>query len=404
MSKRVLLISTVWPEPVSSAAGVRTLQILEFCKKAGYLVQVSSPSASNDFEKALQNSGFITHALPANDSRFDELVKSFNPEVVIFDRFLMEEQFASRVVEHAPNAIRIIDSQDLHFLRKSRGATPGQWLHDEVERELASILRSDHTWLLSDFEHELLQTEFQIDPSYISTMGFSYPEEYRPFVEGRDHFVWIGNFRHAPNMDSFDWLVKEIWPQVQAQLPLTELHIYGAYPSESVMKMDRAVPGFRVMGPAKDVSETLSHYRVLMAPLRFGAGIKGKIVESWRVGLPVLTTSIGAEGMRLESGEFGGAVSDYTSAGRETAEFVKATVSFYHDVEAQKKSVELGQQTMREKFSFETNFLNFYQTIEGIFKIKRRLRNQRWIQKILWREQFRSTQYFSKWIEAKNRI
>ncbi|MCM0606763.1 MAG: glycosyltransferase [Xanthomonadaceae bacterium] len=402
MSKRVLLISTVWPEPVSSAAGVRTLQILEFCQKAGYLVQVSSPSAFNAFQTALETRGIPTHAIPANDSRFDELVRTFNPDVVIYDRFLMEEQFGARVFECVPQALRIIDSQDLHFLRKSRAATPGQWLEDDVERELASIYRSDHTWLLSDFEHELLVGEFQVDPSYVSTMGFSYKEEYKPCQTGRDHFVWIGNFRHAPNLDSFEWLVRDLWPKIRSQLPHAELHIYGAYPPESVMKMNGAVPGLKVLGPARDVSETLIKYRALLSPLRFGAGIKGKIAESWRVGLPVVTTPIGAEGMRLNTGEFGGAVSERSSPGNEAEDFIRTAVSFYEDSDAQEKSVILGQQTLSTKFSFETNFLHFYQTIEGVSKIKRRLRNQRWTQKILWREQFRSAQYFSKWIELKN--
>lgn len=398
MSKRVLLISTVWPEPTSSAAGVRTLQVLEFCKKAGYLVQVSSPSSFNAFQTALEQQGIPTHAIHANDSKFDELVCTFNPDVVIFDRFLMEEQFGSRVYEHAPSAIRIIDTQDLHFLRKSRAATPGQWLEDDVERELASIFRSDHAWLLSSFEHELLMSEFQVDPSFISTMGFSYPEEYLKYESGRKNFAWIGNFRHAPNMDSFEKLVKDLWPKIRAELPEQELHVYGAYPTEQVMAMDRKTPGLRVMGPAKDVTETLKKYSCLLAPLHFGAGIKGKIAESWRAGVPVVTTPVGSEGMCLEDGRFGGLIA------KSDAEFVGQAVTIYQSEQMAKESVEVGQQTMREKFSFETNFLHFFQTIEGVSKIKRRLRNQRWIQKILWREQFRSTQYFSRWIELKNRI
>jgi len=400
---KTVLISTVWPEPTSSAAGVRTLQLLLFCQRAGFDTLVISPSQSNSFRTALDEQGFKTLQIPANDSSFDRAILEFKPELVIFDRFLMEEQFGARVQENAPEALRVIDTQDLHFLRKSREQSQHlqekqRWLEPETQRELASIYRSDHTWLLSSYELGLLKTEFKVDPSLISTLGFSYREQYLPWSVETQHCAWIGNFRHAPNYDSVMWLARSIWPLVRAKLPKAELHIYGAYPPADVMKLNAPTQGLVVHGPAQDVTDTLKQYRLSLAPLRFGAGIKGKIAESWKAGVPVVTTALGAEGMCMSDGSFGG----WLAASSDDQSFAEAVVSAYQSDAGRESAVKTGQEILREQFSFEKNYSKFVHTVNDLKLNRERLRSERWIQKILWQQQMRSTEYFSRWIELKN--
>jgi glycosyltransferase involved in cell wall biosynthesis len=104
------------------------------------------------------------------------------------------------------------------------------------------------------------------------------------------HFVTIGNFMHKPNVDSILWLKETLWPQIRAQLPSAELHVWGAYAQDRHRHLTNKKQGFFVKGHADDCFDTLSRYRVLLAPLRFGAGIKGKVADSWAVGTPVVTT------------------------------------------------------------------------------------------------------------------
>ena len=121
-------------------------------------------------------------------------------------------------------------------------------------------------------------------------------------------FVYCG--RHAPNADSVHLLSRTIWPQLRAAFrarhpampvsALPEMHVYGAYPdTTSAAQFDQPSEGFRVFGPIGNHLKKLSQYRALLAPLRFGAGVKGKIADAWLAGLPVVTTPIGAEGMYL---------------------------------------------------------------------------------------------------------
>src|SRR5690606_23220294 len=113
-SKRLLFLGYVWPEPTSSAAGVRTWNLLQFFLEEGWQIQFISPSKRSDFTEALEGAGIETQSFDANDSRFDAFVESWSPDLAIFDRFGMEEQFGWRVKDSSPRTFRIVDTQDLH--------------------------------------------------------------------------------------------------------------------------------------------------------------------------------------------------------------------------------------------------------------------------------------------------
>jgi glycosyltransferase involved in cell wall biosynthesis len=118
----------------------------------------------------------------------------------------------------------------------------------------------------------------------------------------REDLVFVGSFRHLPNIDAACWLADEIFPIVRAALPTIRLHLVGADAPESVLALARH-PGIEFHGHVPELEPLLDHARINLAPLRFGAGIKGKINQSLARGLPVVATSCAVEGMFLNDGE-----------------------------------------------------------------------------------------------------
>ena len=118
--QQVLIIGYVWVEPNSSAAGSRMLQLIEQFLKQNWKVTFASPAQKSETAASLNSLGVDEVSIELNNTSFDYFVKDLKPTIVLFDRFMMEEQFGWRVAENCPNAVRILDTEDLHFLRKTR--------------------------------------------------------------------------------------------------------------------------------------------------------------------------------------------------------------------------------------------------------------------------------------------
>ena len=116
--KRLLIIGYVWPEPTSSAAGSRMMQLIKLFLVRNYEVIYASPARASEYAINFEELGITKKKITTNSSDFDEYVSELSPQVVMFDRFMMEEQFGWRVAENCPDAIRILDTEDLHFLEK----------------------------------------------------------------------------------------------------------------------------------------------------------------------------------------------------------------------------------------------------------------------------------------------
>jgi glycosyltransferase involved in cell wall biosynthesis len=266
--------------------------------------------------------------------------------------------------------------------------------------------------ILSSFEFELLRDRFRVPENLLLELGFSYPDPdlalRRPFTERR-HLVSIGNFRHLPNRDSAFWMARTLWPRIREALAErgdreTELHLYGAYPPKEMMALDDPKGRFRVLGPADDSIATLRNYRTLFAPLRFGAGIKGKIADAWSAGIPVVTTPIGAEGMRISGAElsygearFGGEVADTED------ELVASVVRVHGDESEQRLLVEAGDRSLETLYSVEGNRRKLFARLEAFEASDglARMREANMVGRILRADFHGRTKYFSKWIEAK---
>ena len=408
---KVLFIAAVWPEPTSSAAGIRFRQLIDTCQEAGFAITVSSACQSNTFQEELESSGIQTVRFEPNDSTFDEFIRELMPDIVIFDRFMLEEQFSWRVKACCPQAVRILDSCDLHSLRRLREAkikrgepiipaTDVDLSEPDVLRELAAIYRSDHTLVVSDYEQDLLITGYGIDASLLSLLRFWYQEiPAQQLYEDRHHFVSIGNFHHAPNLDSVRLLKRSLWSALHAAAQKAgiadpQLHIYGAYPTSEVLSFHAPKEGFHVHGWTPHAIETLKNYRVNLAPLRFGAGIKGKISDGWVAGTPCMTTMIGAEGMH-ETFPWGGCITQSLD------EFVAGAVSLYTNKALWQQAQSHGNALIQELYQAKPLKEKFLTILRSCSEQKQQCLTTHPVSALLWHQQFRATEYFSRWIELK---
>ena len=402
--KNLVIIGKVFPEPNSTAAGYRMIQLMDLFLTQNYQITFLSTAtiSENSFDLSSKNISFQNIVL--NDSSFDELIKNLNPEIVIFDRFTTEEQFGWRVSEQVPNAVKILDTEDLHFLRTAREKAFKQnrnlehldLINDVFKREIASILRCDLSLIISEFEMNLLIEKFRIDENILFYLPlFGEVKKPETSFSERKNFISIGNFLHEPNWQTVLQL-KKLWKNIKNQLPEAEIHIYGAYASEKVFQLHNEKEGFIIKGRAESVETVFNTAKVLLAPIPFGAGIKGKLLESMQFGLPNVTSTVGAESMHGNH-DWNGFITD-----NET-EFVEKAVLLYQDENLWQKSQENGYKIVENRFKKELFEPHFIHKIQEISENLESHRNQNFLGQILQHHTLQSTKYLSKWIEEKNK-
>ena len=402
--KNLVIIGKVFPEPNSTAAGSRMIQLMDLFLTQNYQITFLSTAtiSENSFDLSSKNISFQNIVL--NDSSFDELIKNLNPDVVVFDRFTTEEQFGWRVSEQVPNAVKILDTEDLHFLRNAREKAFKQnkvlensdLINGVFKRELASILRCDLSLIISEFEMNLLIEKFKIDENILFYLPlFGEVKKSETSFSERKNFISIGNFLHEPNWHTVLQL-KKLWKDIKKQLPEAEIHIYGAYASEKVFQLHNEKEGFIIKGRAENVESVFSQAKVLLAPIPFGAGIKGKLLESMQFGLPNVTSAVGAEAMQGNL-DWNGLITD-----NET-EFVEKAVLLYQDENLWRKSQENGFNIIENRFKKELFEPHFIHKIQEISENLESHRNQNFLGQILQHHTLQSTKYLSKWIEEKNK-
>jgi len=401
---KILIISSVWVEPNSSAAGSRMLQLIRFFQSEKYTIEYASIASESEFSFDLSSLGIIQHSIQINDSGFDELLLQINPNMVLFDRFMVEEQFGWRVSNVLPNAIKILDTEDLHGLRYARHEAVKKnreslnYNSDVAKREVASIFRCDLSLMVSDHEMNLLQLIFQVPKSilfYLPIWINGLTKE-QPNFQIKKDFVFIGNFYHEPNWDSVLVLKNEIWPKLKELLPTAKLNIYGAYPTQKVHQLHNPKEHFFIHGRAESAEEVIRSSRVLLAPIRFGAGIKGKLLEAMEYGTPSVTTSIGAEAMHDNLPWNGFVTYDYS-------EFIDKAVELYSNQEIWEQAVKNGFKIIQHKFLFSIYKSKFLDVLYELQSNLESHRNANFIGQMLQFHTMRSTEFMSRWIEEKNK-
>ena len=421
---RLLIIGYVWPEPQSSAAGSRIMQLLSCFHAQGWTITFAC--AATHSPQAVDLSPWANAVdVTLNCSSFDTFIAELQPDAVIFDRFITEEQFGWRVARSCPQALRVLDTEDLHSLRWARQmllkeqqkacsnetqrhalgpvtASADQLYSlmassDQAQREIAAIYRCDLSLMISSFENQLLNEIFTVPKALLQITPFM-PEPTSnagPEFAEREGFITIGNFRHPPNWDAVLWLKHHLWPQVREHLPGAQLRIYGAYQPAKATALHNPRQGFHLCGWAPDAHEVMARARVCLAPLRFGAGLKGKLLDALLCDTPSVTTSIGAEGM-AGTLPWGGAVEDVAQ------QWVAAAVHLHTHEASWRGARDRGRAILAQEFNSGDIGNALLARVQSVRAALTEHRRDNFIGAMLNHHSHKSTQYMSQWIEAKN--
>jgi len=407
MSK-LLVIGRTFPEPNTTAAGGRMMRLLDvFLEQHFQITFVSSASISSN-SADLKSLGIHQQQVNLNEDSFDRFLQELQADVVLFDRFISEEHFGWRVSEQLPHAIKILDTEDLHFLRKARenafkknvAFNKDQLYNDFTKRELASILRCDLSLIISEFEMKLLQDEFKISSSILHYLPFMVKNETKakatPSFDEREDFITVGNLFHAPNVDAVLFLKKEIWPLIRKQLPRANLHVYGAYAPQQITDLHNEKEGFLIKGWVENIDKEIQKARVVLAPLRFGAGLKGKLLSAMLNKTPMVTTMIGAEAM-YGNYPIPGAIEN------NAADFANAAVKLYQNEPFWQEKLKAISSILSERFDIDKLKSNFIQKLGYLQENTNKHRKQNFIGQVMQYQNMQSTKYLSKWIAEKNK-
>lgn len=406
---RTLILGKIFPEPASSAAGTRMMQLIEFFLAEGDELWFGSPASPSRFSAALPAQVNILE-VTLNDSAFDERLRELDPDLVIFDRFTTEEQFGWRVAEQCPDALRVLNSEDLHCLRDAREQAvkdnrdfrEDDLINETAFREIASVYRCDLTLVISSAETDILRRYFRVDEKLIFYLPFLYEHigEYHskmwPDFHKRQGFVWIGNFLHAPNADAVHYLKNEIWPLLRAKLPQAQLLVYGAY-GEKFNQLHEPYAGFFMKGRATDSREVQRQARVNLSPLRFGAGLKGKLAEAMICGTPSVTTTTGAEGLTGTLPWPGAIAPDVSS-------FVSEAVRLHEDEKYWKKAQDKIRPFFNNMFNGVRDQKRLKIKLDDLVARLKEHRKRNFTGAMLNHQMVHAKRWLSKYLELKNQV
>jgi len=352
--RQVLVIDEHLPQPDRDSASLRLSHLLGLLQEAGAHVVLLATSAANGQAgaAALRRRGVevwcagqypgLSRWLAGNGARFAS---------VMLVRHHLARSSLPLVRRHAPQARVVFDTVDLHYLRELRGAAIAgdPALRAQAERtrrrELEVMHAADITVLVSAAEQEQLRQ----DAPAVRTALISNLHRLRSHCPGhgeRRDLVFVGGFGHPPNSDAMAWFLDEVFPSIAARLPGVLMHIIGQDPPASLQARAATLPGVRVHGYVADIDPYMDGCRIAVAPLRFGAGVKGKVNLSMAHGQPVVATSCAAEGMHLADGR------DVLIADAAAA-FADAVVRLYQDPVLWQRLSAGGRDNIARHFSLE---------------------------------------------------
>jgi len=349
---RVLVVDTTVPDPSRDSGSLRMCEILRLLDEQGWAVAFHpddgrADDAGIDRLGALGCEVLVNREignLPAWLRRHGNSLHA-----VMLCRHTVAGQYADLVRHHAPQARLLFDTVDLHFLREERAATltghdaMSQQAAQSRRSELALIEHADTTFVVSAYEKQLL-AQLVPEARVEVLSNIHHVQEHVPGHAGRRDLVFIGGAGHPPNVDAVRWIATAILPRLREVLPELNVHVLGDMPEPLRREFD--VPGLRLHGRVADLSPWLDGCLASIAPLRFGAGVKGKINMAMSHGVPVIATALAIEGMRLKQGH------DVLVAGDAPA-FAEALALLLQDASMWQRLSEGGLENVRRHFSHE---------------------------------------------------
>jgi len=353
---RMLVVDHCTPTPDQDSGSIDMFNYLRMLTDTGYrvtFVPYSNFSHSDGYTAALQRMGVECVYRPYVDS-LENLIEKRGEEfdAVMLSRAETAYACIDSIRAACCRAKIIFNTVDLHFLRERRRAeletgNPRSSKAIELEHKERYVMdRADITIVISSSELELLAREAPYVPVRVIPLLRDIPGRSVEYHE-RDGIVFVGGFRHPPNVDGLLWFCTDIWPQIRGRLPDVELTVVGSHPPAEVQALS-ALDGVRVVGFVEDLGPVFARARVSVAPLRYGAGQKGKVVTSLGYGVPCIVTGIAAEGLGLDNGQ-GIMIAD------EVADFAEAVTEIYKDPMLWEKISTDGLASATAQFSVDAN-------------------------------------------------
>lgn len=307
--RRVLVVDACMLRPDMDAGSVRMEALLQEMVGLGCATTFIAANLEHrqPYVSALQQAGVEVLHLPYVRSVESVLeARGTDFDVVLLSRHYIAAPLIEAVRRHAPQARLWFDTVDLHFLREERLAavegSPSLVRMAEATRkaELDVIRRSDLTLVVSPYEREVLARLMPAAAVDVLSLVHEPVDDTPPFAR-REGLLFVGGFQHPPNVDAIVWFLENVWPLIQARAPGLVLQVAGSNMPEALHRL--ASDTVRMLGQVPRVEPLLDGVRVSIAPLRYGAGVKGKINQAMALGVPVVATSVAAEGMGLADGE-----------------------------------------------------------------------------------------------------
>src|SRR6056297_1315221 len=308
--KRALVIDATTPQPDHDSGSVRIRAVMDLLLVRGYQVTFIAENRQYvpGYTDQLTTAGIEVLHAPAVPELEPWLVEHGRDLDLIFaSRHYVLAPLLAQLRHHAEQALLVFDTVDLHYLREQREAEllSDQHLTQQAvatrRQELRLVAQADISLVVSPVEQALLQQEAPgTDIRVLSNIHRDHGPG--PAWSERAGLLFVGGFQHMPNVDAVQWLASEIFPRIRAARPDIELHLIGSRMPESILALDGR-PGIVVHGFVEDLEPHLRSARISVAPLRYGAGVKGKVNQAMSHGLPVVATPCAAEGMFLVDGQ-----------------------------------------------------------------------------------------------------
>jgi glycosyltransferase involved in cell wall biosynthesis len=285
------------------------------------------------------------HAIQAISNRIDA--------VLIF-RFHVAQLLLPIIRKYAPAAKIVLETVDLHYLRESRMAHLGESEDDLANAEkmktdeLTVIDSVDATILLSEFEMKEVRKELPFSNLHCIPIPRESPVVRLPIrPDNRNTLLFVGGFKHLPNVDGIIWFVSDVWPHLVRRNFRGKLVIVGSDMPDPVKKL--ASENIEVKGFVENLDPLYAECRVTIAPLRVGAGVKGKIISSLGYGVPCVSTEIGVEGAGLKH-------DSHVLVADDPVNFAEEIIRVYEDDSLWQRLSDNGRDIFQRKFSTESVF------------------------------------------------
>ena len=308
---RALIIDARTPTPDKDAGSMDTFWCMRIFLELGYeltFIPGHDLDHAGRYTETLRSLGISCIVAPQLDSAH-EFIRDFGSEydLIVIYRVVVAHNLIYACRTYAPTAKILFHTVDLHFVREERQAALADSSEMAAqaaatrEAELRCIEQVDATIVVSRFEYDLVGELLPSATRFLVPIMHPAPGRLAP-RRGRRHAMFVGGFAHQPNVDAVLFLCREVWPLVRAAVPDLVVRIIGADAPEEVRALSNPNLGIEIVGFVPDLAPYYKSSLVNIAPLRFGAGIKGKVLAAMMVGLPTVATSIAAEGMGLRNG------------------------------------------------------------------------------------------------------